>query len=58
MIMKFLVTVQDKTSQQPAEPMLLDTERVSVSQWIHENLDEDKVIIVRSIVEVEQVLEP
>lgn len=56
--MKFLVTVQDKSAQQPAEPMLLDTERVSVSQWIHENLDEDKVIIVRSIVEVEQAPEP
>lgn len=56
--MKFLVTVQDKLSQQPAEPMLLDTERVSVSQWIYENLDADKVIVVRSIVEVEQDLEP
>lgn len=56
--MKFLVSVQDKQSQQPAEPMLLDTERVSVSRWISENLDEDKVIVIRSIVEVEQVLEP
>lgn len=56
--MKFLVSVQDKQSQQPAEPMLLNTERVSVSRWISENLDEDKVIVIRSIVEVEQVLEP
>lgn len=58
MIMKFLVTVQDKASQQPTEPMLLDTEHVSVSQWIHESLNEDNVIIIRSITEVEQVPEP
>lgn len=56
--MKFLVTVQDKASQQPAEPMLLDTEYVSVSRWIHDNLDQNKVIIIRSVVEVEQVSEP
>lgn len=56
--MKILVSVQDKQSQQPAEPMLLDTEHVSVSQWIYENLDENKVIVIRSIVEVEQDLEP
>lgn len=56
--MKFLVTVQDKASQQPVEPMLLDTKYVCVSKWIHENLNEDNVIIIRSITEVEQVLEP
>lgn len=56
--MKFLVTVQDKTSQQPVEPMLLDTEHVSVSKWIHENLNEDNVVIIRLITEVEQVSEP
>lgn len=56
--MKILVTVQDKASQQPVEPMLLDTEYVGVAKWIYENLNEDNVIIVRSITEVEQDLEP
>lgn len=56
--MKFLVTVQDKASQQPVEPMLLDTEHVCVCKWIRENLNEDNLIIVRLITEVEQDLEP
>lgn len=56
--MKFLVTVQDKASQQPVEPMLLDTEHVCVSKWLHDNLDENNVIVFRLISEVEQISEP